>query len=177
METGQILTRMWNRVMVKNENIFQTDRDKVFLAMKIALRYSNVAYRYGLLSMEEFFESGCEVGKGNVPVEEYLGEITKILVDIGYLAELDGTDVLKSMEVLFLLRGYEGCEAVQACIYLMGAAHVVGHTPEDEAIEYFRSLVPPEAQGEFASYLGPALKKWKEEQETLSFLWPRFSEN
>ena len=57
------------------------------------------------------------------------------------------------MESLYRSRNYQGCQAVQACIYLEGAfLFRQPNCPKSELLEYFRKMLPREVQGAFDEY-------------------------
>lgn len=61
----------WNELMEENEDAFEMDIDKIFLAMKIEFQCIDTDRRKGWFAVEEFADSGCGVGQSEIPLWEY----------------------------------------------------------------------------------------------------------
>lgn len=164
----EALRRVWNRTAEENRAVLETEPERLFPAMKIALHCNDKVYRWGLLAMEEFVDGGCGMEEGEVPSEEFLKELTRVVIDLASSAGLGDQGTEKAMVVFFRLKDYKGCEALQSCIYLMSAVMVLERVPADEVYAYFRLLVPEGKREESDAYFRPTLEAWKKEREAFA---------
>lgn len=154
------ILKFWEELMEENGDAFETDGDKIFLAMKIAIRCVDLRRKWGYLAMEEFVDDRCGLGQDEVPLWEYLRPSVWILVDL--LGE-PRKRVRHFLTTLLAAYKYTGYQAIQGFVYLAGALMVLDFERAVRALDYFRSLVPDKYQESFDVYFRPVLEQWKEE--------------
>lgn len=161
MEIHGLIMQIWCSILKKNEDIFVSDRDEIFSVMETAFHCIDSSYRDGYLAMEEYVDGGCGKGKEEIPLWEYLRAAVRIVVDIAGIMDMDDKETIRMLAGFFLASQYTGCQAVQGCIYLMGASMIVERERADRALDHFRSLVPAGAAQAFDDYFQPVLDQWK----------------
>lgn len=147
----------WNELMEENKDVFSTYSEQIFLAMKIAVQCIDVGNRYGLLGMEEFVDGGCEIGKSEIPLWEYLRP------SVLFVIELLGHVDLNRRMLYALLEAYHytGYQVIQGFAYMVSAIVMVEGGSADSVLAFFRSLVPEQAQEAFDRYFQPESGQWK----------------
>lgn len=155
--------KLWEELMEENGEAFETDRDKIFLAMKIAIRCVDLRRRWGYLAIEEFVDDRCGLGKDEVPLWEYLRPSVWMLIETTG-EEMLGRQVKHCLMTLLAAYKYTGYKAIQGFVYLTGALMVLTVERGVRALEYFRSLVPDKYQESFDDYFRPVIEQWKEER-------------
>lgn len=158
MEMDELIMSIWHHVLKENKEVFITDRDEIFQAMKIVLLCNEIGIGEGYLAMEEFVDGECGVAQGEMPLWEYLRAAVRIIVDVPGIMVLDDMESKKMMAGMFLANGYTGCQAVQGCIYLIGMSMFLDRVRGDKVLKHFRSLVPDEVKREFNQYFQPMLE-------------------
>lgn len=147
----------WNELMEENGDVFATHSEQIFLAMKIAVQCIDIGIRDGLLGMEEFVDGGCEIGKSEIPLWEYLRPSVWIVVDV---CDLEN-GIRKMLYSLLQAYHYTGYQAIQGFVYMVSAIVMMEGGSADSVLAFFRSLVPEQAQEAFDRYFQPESGQWK----------------
>lgn len=158
MEIDEFIMATWYHILKENKEVFITDRDKVFQAIKIVFQCNQTGRGDGYLAMEEFVDGECGVEQAEMPLWEYLRAVVRIIIDVSPLMGLDDEESKKVMAGMFLANHYTGCQAVQGCIYLIGMSMFLDRVRPHKLWKHFRSLVPDEAKEEFDQYFQPMLE-------------------
>lgn len=148
----------WNELMEENEDAFETNIDKIFLAMKIAFQSIDVGRRNGWLALEEFADSGCGIGKSEIPLWEYYRAAVWMVVDIVSCEDPPGK-IKMMLKTLLSAYHYTGYQAVQGFVYLTGTLMLLEGERADRALAFFRFLIPEKEQEAFDVYFQPVLER------------------
>lgn len=151
----------WNELMEKNEDAFETNMDKIFLAIKIAFQCIDIGWREGWLAVEEFADSGCGIGKSEIPLWEYFRATIWIVVMVSCGEPPERIRMM--LGTLLSAYHYTGYQVVQGFVYLAGALMLLEGERADRALTFFRFLIPNKKQGAFDIYFHPILEQYKAE--------------
>lgn len=160
MDFNEEAMNIWNQVLQENRDVFVTDKDKIFFAMKIAFQCRYISEKEGLLALEEYVDDGCGMERSEVPLWEYLRLIVWVVVDE---YRIDG-GLYGLMIRLYEVMNYAGLQAVQACVYLIsGVFFFLANRESSELLNYFRALVPVEERKAFDEYFAECQPEKKED--------------
>lgn len=154
----------WNELMEENEDAFEMDMDRIFLAMKIEFQCINIGRREGWLAVEEFADSECGVGQSEIPLWEYFRTTVWIVINVPCGKSPERIRMI--LRSLLSAYHYIGYQAVQGFVYLTGALMLLESERADRALAFFRSLVPDQEQEAFDIYFQPVLEQWKAQYPT-----------
>lgn len=160
MDFNEEAMNIWNQVLQENRDVFVTDKDKIFFAMKIAFQCRYISEKEGLLVLEEYVDDGCGMERSEVPLWEYLRLIVWVVVD-----EYSINGGLYGLMIrLYKVMNYAGLQAVQACVYLIsGVLFFLANRESSELLNYFRALVPMEERKAFDEYFAECQPEKKED--------------
>lgn len=152
---GEQIIEIWDEIMAENKDVFETDAEKIFLAMEIALRCHDLGTRLGLLELEEYI---WEMNHDEVPFWEYFKPASWILINLA----LGDEDKVWMLVSLFVSYKYTGYQAAQGCIYLIDMASLASQwVSAGKMLGFFRTLVPKEKQAAFDNYFQQMSKQWE----------------
>lgn len=159
IQHDEAVIQFWNELMEENEDAFDTDMDKIFLAMKIALQCVDISRGEGWLAVEEFADSGCGIGKKEIPIWEYFRATVWIVVMVSCGEPPERIRMM--LGTLLLAYQYTGYQVVQAFVYLTGALMLLDGERTDSVLTFFRSLIPDKEQEAFDIYFQPVMEQMK----------------
>lgn len=159
IQHDEAVAGFWNELMEENEDAFETDMDKIFLSMKIAFQCMDIGLMEGWLALEEFADSGCGVGKSEIPLWEYFRATVWIVVMVSCGEPPERIRMM--LGTLLLAYHYSGYQVVQGFVYLATALMLLERERADRGLTFFRSLVPVKEQEAFDIYFQPVLDQWQ----------------
>lgn len=161
LQNDEAVSGFWNELMEENKDVFVTDRNQIFLAMKIAVQCIHIDNKEGLLGMEEFVDNGCGIDRSEIPLWEYLRPSVWLAIEMSY-GELKKM-VRRALYSLLEAYHYTGYKVIQGFVYMVSAIVMTEGGNARRVLAYFRSLVPEQAQESFDNYFQPVLDEWQKE--------------
>ena len=156
MDFNEEVMNIWNQVLQENRDVFVTDKDKIFFAIKIVFQCRYVSQKEGLLALEEFVEQGCGMERSEVPLWEYLRLIVWLHVE-------EYQRQPAQMLTLYRVLDYNGIQAVVACVYLIsGVLFFLANRGNSELLNFFRALLPMKERKAFDEYFADCQPEQKE---------------
>lgn len=148
LQNDEEVLAVWNKLMEENADAFETDIERTFLAMKIAVQCIDIGIGRGLLELEEFADNECGIRKSEIPLWEYFRPMIWLTVQVAFV-------VGKARWLLYTLLEsyhYTGPQAVQGFVYMVSGVVIVEGGNSRSVQEFFRSLIPEHMQEAFDRY-------------------------
>lgn len=147
IQNDEAVLSVWETMMEENRDVFDSDMERTFLAMKIGVQCIDLSVREGLLAVEEFADDECGIGKENIPLWEYFRPVVWIVVQVAW-----GDMLEKVRWMLYSLMEsyhYKGSQAVQGFVYMVCGIVIAEGGSAESAQAFFRSLVPESQRDAF----------------------------